>query len=66
MCLLLLLAYCTIQIVDELIKIINFFGEIPPFLVEISEQFISLFQVKPEVQQAILTILQNSDQSDKA
>ncbi|ABM45024.1 hypothetical protein X471_00009 [Bartonella bacilliformis str. Heidi Mejia] len=51
---------------DELIKIINFFGEIPPFLIQESGQFVSLFyQAKPEVQQAVLTILQNSEHSDK-
>ncbi|GAA4668017.1 XRE family transcriptional regulator [Bartonella pachyuromydis] len=51
---------------DELIKIINFIGEVPPFLIKGCGQFVSLFyQAKPEVQQAVLTILQNSGQSDK-
>ncbi|WP_375616980.1 MULTISPECIES: XRE family transcriptional regulator [unclassified Bartonella] len=51
---------------DELIKIIDFFGEIPPFLIKESEQFIRLYyQAKPEVQKAVLTILQNSCSLDK-
>ncbi|AQX19247.1 MULTISPECIES: transcriptional regulator [Bartonella] len=51
---------------DELIKIINFVGEIPPFLIKGSGQFVSLFyQANPEVQQAVLTILQNSCSLDK-
>ncbi|OPB29549.1 transcriptional regulator [Bartonella sp. WD12.1] len=51
---------------DELIKIINFVGEIPPFLIKGSGQFVSLFyQANPEVQQAVLTILQNFCSLDK-
>ncbi|EJF87813.1 hypothetical protein ME1_00983 [Bartonella vinsonii subsp. arupensis OK-94-513] len=50
----------------ELIKIIDFFGEIPPFLIKESEQFIRLYyQANPEVQKAVLTILQNSCSLDK-
>lgn len=51
---------------SELIEIIDFFGEIPPFLIKESEQFIQLYyQANPEVQKAVLTILQNSCSPDK-
>lgn len=50
--------------IDELVKIINFFNEIPPFLLGNEADFIKLFyRSPPHVQDAVITLLQNSHPS---